>query len=225
MKKKLLGTFLAAALIVSQALNVFAAGSISGQAALTDEYSSSYQITEASEETFAELAESAPDVVEKILAVNAGTESLQSLMEELAPELASQVAGKDMVTPFFDLKPINGGIKTEDGKYRVELSVPTLTESMTDVMLLHYSTVRSVWELITPEKVDYSSHQITAVFEDLSPVAVIANTKAASADSTLSGTAAGTSPKTGYANIWMLWAGAAAVLAAAGGLTWRKSRR
>lgn len=225
MKKRVLGTILAAALIVSQAMSVFAAGSVSGQVALPNEYSSAYQVTEASEETFSELAVSAPDVVNKILAVNQGTETLQSLAEELAPELADQVKDKNMVTPFFDLKPINGGVQTEDGKYRVVLSVPNLTEAMTDVMLLHYSTVRSAWELITPEKVDYSSRQITAVFEDLSPVAVIANTKAASADSTLGGTAAGTSPKTGYANIWMLWAGAAAVLAAAGGLTWRKSRR
>ena len=224
MKKRLLGTILAAALIVSQAMSVFAAGSVSGQVALTNEYSSYYQVTEASEEAFSEVAASAPEVVNTILAVNQGTKTLQSLADELAPELSDQLKDKNMVTPFFDLKPINGGVQTEDGKYRVVLSVPNLTEAMTDVMLLPYSTAGSVWELITPEKVDYSSRQITAVFEDLSPVAVIANIKAASADGALGGTAAGTSPKTGTSNAWMLWAGATALLAAAGGLTWRKSR-
>lgn len=79
-----------------------------------------------------------------------------------------------MVSPFFDLKPVNGGIKNEEGKYVVTISVPSLTKAMTDVQILHYSTVRNLFELITPTSVDYEGKTITAVFEDLSPVAIIA---------------------------------------------------
>lgn len=222
MKKRLFGTVLAVMLIVSQAVTVMAAGSISGQVGLPDDYAGAYEITEATQETFSDLAETAPDVLDKILAVNEGTETLQSVAE-LAPELEADLADKDMVTPFFDLSPINGGIQTDDGRFLVTLSVPTLTSLMRDVMLLHYSTVRGVWELITPEDVDYSNRQITAIFDDLSPVAVIANTEASS--SADADTATGTSPKTGLADSWMMWAAAAAVLAAAGALTYRKARQ
>ena len=61
---------------------------------------------------------------------------------------------------------------------------------------------------------------ISAEFEDLSPVAVIANTGAAASDG-----AEGTSPQTGMASNWMVWLGAAVVLAAAGVVTYRKARQ
>ena len=147
-------------------------------------------------------------------------ETLQSIAE-LAPELEADLADKDMITPFFDLIPINGGNPLPDGSHRVSMSIPTLTEGMTDVLVLHYSTQRSVWEIIEPEEVDYANQEITAVFADLSPVAIIANTdNAAAAD-----TATGTSPQTGMSSSWMVWLGAAAVLAAAGAVTYRKARK
>ena len=73
------------------------------------------------------------------------------------------------------MEPINGGIKTDDGKYIVTFSVPELTRTMTNVKLLHYSTDRDIWEIITPNEVNYEQKQITAEFIDLSPVAVIAD--------------------------------------------------
>ena len=144
MKKRLFGTILAAALIVSQAVTAVAAGSVSGQVALPDEYAGAYEITEATPESFADVEAAAPEVYEQIMAVNEGTTDLQTVVEELAPDLAPEVEGKEMVTPFFDLKPINGGIQLEDGRYRVMLSVPILTQFMRDVRLLHYSIARGV---------------------------------------------------------------------------------
>lgn len=220
MKKRLFGTFLAAALILTQAVTAFAAGSRTADVALTGDSASYYEVTEGTEEVFRANGVTDEAVLAKIMAVNAGTETLQSIAD-LAPELADELAGKDMLTPFFDLVPINGGIKTDDGKYLVTLSVPTLTEGMTDVKLLHYSTVRSLWEIVDPTNVDYAAQTITAEFEDLSPVAVIANTdNAAAAD-----TATGTSPQTGMSLSWMVWLGAAVVLAAAGAVTYRKARK
>lgn len=220
MKKRLFGTFLAAALILTQAVTVFAAGSKTADVALSGDSASYYEVTEASEETFAKNGVTDEAVLAKIMAVNAGTETLQSVAD-LDPELKDVLADKTMITPFFDLIPINNGIRTDDGKYLVTLSVPTLTEGMTDVKLLHYSTVRNVWEIVEPTKVDYASRQITAEFEDLSPVAVIANTENAAAADAVKGT----SPQTGMAASWILWLGAAVILAAAGAVTYRKARK
>lgn len=225
MKKRLFGTILAAALMVSQAVTAVAAGSVSGQVALPDEYAGAYEITEATSESFADVEAAAPEVYEQIMAVNEGTTDLQTMIEELAPDLASEVEGKEMVTPFFDLRPINGGIQLEDGRYRVMLSVPILTQFMRDVRLLHYSIARGVWEIITPENVDYTNRRIEAIFDDFSPVAVIANVDESAAAETVTGSASGTSPKTGMTDGWMAWAGAAVVLAAAGVLTYRKARK
>lgn len=219
MKKRLFGTFLAAALVLTQAVTVFAAGSRTADVALSGDSASYYEVAEATEEVFAASGVTDDAVLSKIMAVNASTETLQSVAE-LAPELEADLADKDMLTPFFDLVPVNGGIQ-ENGMYVVTLSVPTLTEGMTDVRLLHYSTERSLWEIVEPTDVDYAAQTITAEFEDLSPVAVIANTdNAAAAD-----TATGTSPQTGMSSSWMLWLGAAVVLAAAGAVTYRKVRK
>lgn len=125
-----------------------------------------------------------------------------------------------MVSSFFDLKPADGTVKNEAGKYVVTLSVPSLTKAMTDVQILHYSTVRNLFELITPTKVDYDNKTITAEFEDLSPVAVIAKVDASkAADSTV-----GTSPKTGVPSTWMVFFGAAVVLIGVSAVAYRKER-
>ena len=210
MKKRLLGTILAAALIVTQAVGVFAAGSRTTQVTLVGDTAGKYQVTDEVEEPFSYLQEPAPEVLEKILAVNEGTATLQSIAD-LAPDLAGELEGKSLITKFFDLIPINGGILTADGKYIVTLSVPELTEALTNVKLLHYSTERSLWEIVTPTDVNYQNKQITAEFIDLSPVAIIADvdeSKAAGSDSAT----AGTSPKTGVSSDWGLYMGAAVIL-------------
>lgn len=220
MKKKIFGTILAAALVVSQAVTVFAAGSRVAEAAPAGDSVGKYEFTAITEDSFQDLAEAAPDVKSLIDAINAGTEAIQAVAEQ-APELEEVLADKEMLTPIFDLQPIDGGIQTEDGKYLVTLSVPTLTDEMTDVLLLHYSTARSVWETITPSDVDYTNKEITAEFEDLSPVAVIAKVNdAAAAD-----TQTGTSPKTGVASDWMGWLGAAVVLGVVSAAAVKKSRQ
>lgn len=214
MKKKVLGLILTTALLVAQSVNVFAAGSRTADVALSGDSAGKYEVAEATAETFAELAETQKEVVDKILEINAGTKDIQSIAEE-APELAADLEDKSMITPFFDLIAVNGGVKDADGNYVVTLSVPTLTEAVTDVKVLHYSTVRNVWEVITPSNVDYENKALTAAFQDLSPVAVIGNvdeSKVNNADTA----AVGTSPKTGAASSWMMFGGAAVVLLAVG---------
>ena len=219
MKKRLFGTLLAAALVVTQVVSVFAAGSKTTQATPAGESVGKYEMTEGTAENFSEVKEQA--VLDKILAVNNGTATLESIAEQ-AEAIKDELTGKVLVTKFFDLVPINGGVKTEDGKYKVTFTVPNLTEALQDVKVLHYSTQRAVWEVITPDNVNYSTKEITAQFEDLSPVAVIGiNTGAGtSTDSTT-----GTSPKTGVASDWILYAGASVVLLGAAVVVLGRNRK
>ena len=199
MKKRILGTLLAAALVVTQAVSVFAAGSKTTQATPAGESVGKYEMIEGTEENFKEVAEKAPEVVEKIVAINEGTATLESIAEQ-AEQLKEELTGKVLVTKFFDVKPIDGGVKAEDGKYIVTFHVPNLTEALQDVKVLHYSTERAVWEVINPENVDYAKKEITAKFEDLSPVAIIGKNTGAGSSTTDS--SASTSPKTGVGSDW-----------------------
>ena len=153
MKKRILGTLLAAALVVTQAVSVFAAGSKTTQATPAGESAGKYEMIEGTKENFKEVAEKAPEVAEKIVAINEGTATLETVAEQ-AEQLKEELTGKVLVTKFFDVKPIDGGVKAEDGKYIVTFHVPNLTEALQDVKVLHYSTERAVWEVINPENVD-----------------------------------------------------------------------
>ena len=222
MKKRILGTLLAAALVVTQAVSVFAAGSKTTQATPAGESAGKYEMIEGTEENFKEVAEKAPEVVEKIMAINEGTATLESIAEQ-AEQLKEELTGKTLVTKFFDVKPVDGGVKAEDGKYIVTFHVPNLTEALQDVKVLHYSTERAVWEVINPENVDYAKKEITAKFEDLSPVAIIGKNTGAGSSTTDS--SASTSPKTGVGSDWGIYVSASVLLLGAAVVVLGRNRR
>lgn len=57
------------------------------------------------------------------------------------------------------------------GRVTLTWEVPSLSAVQGDVYVLHYSTIRNVWELLTPDAI--SRNKITCTFPDLSPVAVV----------------------------------------------------
>ena len=224
MKKRILAAAMAAVLTVGSAAGVMADGSRSKNVTLSGEDSGKYVLTQTIEETeaYKTLKAEEPETAAVIDEVNAGTKTMETFAEELTAlaeettdetakaaleEVVKAVENRDFVTGFFDLHPEGDVEKNENGKYEVTLSVPALTENTTDVAVLHYSTARKIWEVIEPKKVDKENKTVTAEFEDLSPVAVIA--KEGTFDALTSGGAQGTSPKTEGVSEWMLWAGAA----------------
>lgn len=235
MKKKIMGAILAAALIASQVVTVFA-GSKTSEVILPDDFAAYYVVTEGSEEAFAEAEAVSPQTVDAIMEVNNGSMTLAQLIadmkellgtegaaglkmtEEQIDALAADLRSRTFVTKFFDLEPVNGGIKDDNGDYLVTLSIPAISSSMTDIAFLHFSTDRAVWEVVEASDVDYANKEITASFKDLSPVAVIAKVDT-SADNAI-----GTSPQTGRFSVSVLWIGAAVILGTAGIVVLRKRK-
>ena len=214
MKKKLIGMAMLVTLAAMQVMGVSAAGSKITGMAVTGDSKESYAFEDMSAATGLSA-----DVADLISQINAGTKTLDDL-GKAAPEIASDLEGKSLITSFEDLVAKNGA-PTTDVK-GVKISVPALTSGMSDVAIVHYSTVRSTWEVITPDSVDLENKEVTASFKDLSPVAVIAKVDASKA----ADNATGTAPKTGVEanNLWMAWGCAAVVLMAAAVLTFKKKR-
>lgn len=212
MKKKLFGMILAAALVVSQAVTVFAAGSKEAGVSPAGDSQGSYTVTEGSAAAFSYLEGTADDVLTQILAVNEGTADLDSL--------TGRMSGKQMITEIFSLSAVDGGVPTEDGKYLVTLEVTSITSSMTGIQILYYNTVTGEWVIITPSDIDYANQTVTFVIDQLpAPVCVIADTGTAADDS-----AEGLSPQTGVTSGWTLWMGAAVILAGVSLAAYRKSK-
>ena len=214
MKKKLIGMAMLGTLAAMQGMGASAAGSKITGMAVTGDSKESYAFEDMSAATGLSA-----DVADLISQINAGTKTLDDL-GKAAPEIASDLEGKSLITSFEDLVAQNGA-PTTDVK-GVKISVPALTSGMSDVAIVHYSTTRSTWEVITPDSVDLENKEVTASFKDLSPVAVIAKVDASKA----ADNATGTAPKTGVEanNSWMAWGCAAVVLMAAAVLTFKKKR-
>lgn len=260
MKKKLIGTLLAATLIISQAAGIFAAGSKTSAPDITENSKGKYEITisvkkddlkndkkenlnteekkqlveelvkheeEQDKQIFDKVQEKSQKVYEEIININKllnqlnlskeyeldaeadnakengkdkdktnskdmtpGQEKLklevlvdaaETMTDEQKKEVKKQLKDKELLTKFFDLIPIDGGIKDDDGNYVVTMELPVLTEALEDqgVAILHFSIERELWEIIHPENIDFEEKEITAKFQDLSPVAFIVDTEEA----------------------------------------------
>ena len=219
MKKRLFGAVLAAVLVVSQAVTVFAAGSKTAGVSPVGDSAGYYEVTEGTAEAFSYLAGTADDVLDTITAINEGSAGLDSIAD-MNPGLRSALNGRRMVTEFFNLSAADGGVKTEDGKYIVTLEVTSITSSMTNIQILYYNTATGEWVVITPSDVDYANQTVTFVIDQLpAPICFIADDSESAADNS-----EGTSPQTGVTSGWTLWMGAAVILAGVSLTAYRRSK-
>ena len=86
------------------------------------------------------------------------------------------VSKLELLTQVQDLSIVDlatGKIVKDAKDVTVTWEVTNLKKDLGEVRVLHYSTVRDVWEILKPEKVDYKEKAVTQHFEDLSPVAVV----------------------------------------------------
>lgn len=134
-------------------------------------------------------------------------------------DIQKALKGKTLLANVFDVQPVGDHSKCTGeggrGYHEIELTVTTITDKCSNIVVLHYSVVRDVWEIVTPTKVD--GDKITIQLKDLSPVAVYANV--------VGGTAVGVSPSTeGVSSAWMLYSAMALIVLGAGVVVSQKKR-
>lgn len=233
MKKKLLGMVMAAALLAAQTVSVFAAPSPTAEVTPVGDSAGKYTLEQYVGDNLEELRSEAPQVADVIEQINSGVKTFKSISEIVPQDIVQEIEEKTqetlenicMLTKFIDLNTVGEVEKTADGFYDVRLQIPTLTESMVNVQILHYSTERSVWEVITPDEVDYANKTIRAKFQDLSPIVVIAKEDSSKAAGDISKEGVGTAPKTGNASDAAVWGCAAILLGAGGAVALRKGTK
>ena len=100
-------------------------------------------------------------------------------------EIAEKLEGTEFVTAFYSLtEDENSDVtieKTEDGKYKVTLTVQNLTKDLTGLKVLAYNAKTGLWEIveIPAEDIDLENHTVTITLEDISLFSIISDAPAA----------------------------------------------
>ena len=229
--KKVVAGFLTAAMLLTSSIGVFAAPSTTPVQS-ADAY---YVVNKDGDSilttpAFEKLKEEEPEVATMIEKANKGEITVTELADEMEAWLENADVSEesralteeaiktireenlDFVTPFFELEPVGDVQKNENGMYEPTIKVSALTKEMKNIRILHFSSERKCYEIITPKNVDYDNKTITFEVKDLSPIAILADKETITESATN-----GTSPKTeGTNSAWMMLMGAAFVLVAVG---------
>ena len=203
--KKFMALALAAVLSVGCAFGVSADGSRTKDITVTktNELSEIYEIVQKIEDTegFKELKETVPAVADAFKKVSEGKmdlkgfiDVLKTLAEEATDEtvkaaieeVIEKLEGKDFVTGFvqFRVKDLERAEKNADGKYEVEMSVPSITDEMENIQLLCYNKETEEWTVIDPINIDKENKTIKVALDDLCYFAIISDAKTDAAEDT-----------------------------------------
>ena len=209
MKKKVLAGILMMILVLASVITVSANPSTSGDPHVKDSDESGYYKVEL-QNPFDGVEATVKKNIEEY---NAGKVTLDKVLESAKSEVKAAVKGKTNIGGIFDLIDVNGG-QPVGGVHEVTITVPGISKAK-DVVVLHYSKVTNEWEVV---KSSVSGDKVTAIFADLSPVAVFGVVEA--------GGSTGESPKTvGTSSAWMLWTAMALVVVGAGAVVSQKKSR
>ena len=199
LKKRIMACVVAAAVVVTSAVTAMAAGSIdkNGKA-------DGYKVEVVKEETpvYQEIQKTYEILPPAILAVNEGKYKMKDFIADMNKEaaqntklteaakenltqIAEKLEGTEFVTAFYSLtEDENSDVeieKTEDGKYKVTLTVENLTKDLTGLKVLAYNSVKGEWEIIEipADAIDLEHHTVTITLEDISLFSIIADDPAA----------------------------------------------
>ena len=194
--KRFMTLALATALGVGCAtVGVSAAGSRTNATTVSDEQSAIYEIVQKLEESesFKELQTEQPEVADAFTKVNEGkmeVEEFKDVLKTLADEttdetvkaaleeLVEKLEGKEFVTGFdeFKVSDSDKAEKNADGKYDVDLSVPSITDTMENIQLVAYSKEDAKkWQIVDPISVDKENKTLEVALDDGALFSVVAD--------------------------------------------------
>lgn len=234
MKKRVLAGLLMSVMVIASAMTVSAADSktkpvVGGE---TADKKGTYEVTTEAPK-FEELEEEAikanPNIKDEdeaaaIASAKAAAATIEKINKgetaSITTEVDKEIKGKTLVQKFFDLDEEGDHDACHTaGEHKVTLTVDALTTSWKNIVVVHYSTDRTLWETIkvADKDVDYNKKTITFAIQDLSPIAIYADV--------VSGGAAGTSPSTeGVSSAWMLYSAMALIVLGTGVVVYQKKR-
>ena len=233
MKKRVLAGLLMSVMVLASAMSVSAADSktkpiVGGE---TADGKGSYAVTTENPK-FEGLTDAAIDANENISAekkeeAKKSAEAAVAVIEKVnkgeavsfTTDVDKEIKGKKPVTKFFEVEAAGDHTNCGHSGHKVTLTVDTMTTGWKNIVVVHYSTDRVLWEAIpvADKDVDYTKKTITFEVKDLSPMAIYADV--------VSGGAAGTSPSTeGVSSAWMLYAAMALIVLGSGVVVYQKKR-
>ena len=187
--KRILACVVAIAVMLTSAMTVMAAGSIS-----KDATADGYKVVVVTEETdiYKELKEIYPILAQAILDVNEGKITMKEFIEKIKEEaenitdgttkesmldVASKLEKKMFVTAFYTLIPAETTEKNAHNQYDVPLNVKNLTKELTGIEALSYNSEKKTLEIIEipEEDIDVDNHIININMDDTSLLAIIAD--------------------------------------------------
>lgn len=180
------------------------------------------KLTEEKKEEIKNHFKVAADIIKKVedgKKIGTGTDDVKVGNEKIEKELKD----KKVVKNFFDLHA-EGDKKDicydENKQHIVTIKVPGMTKHWKNIIVLHYSTIRCVWETIVPE-VNYDKKTLTFKVQDLSPMAIYADIEEEGATDN----STGKSPSTGsVSSAWMIWSSMALIVLGASVVVSQKKR-
>ena len=194
--KKFMTLALATALGVGCAtVGVSAVGSRTSAITVSAEQSAIYEVVQKIEEAegFTDLQAELPAVADAFKQVNEGkmevagfVDVLKTLAEETTDEevkaaieeLVEKLDGKDFVTGFDEFKVLDAdkAEKNADGKYEVEIAVPSITDTMENIQLVVYSKEDAKkWQIVDPISVDKENKTLEVALDDGAFFTVVAD--------------------------------------------------
>ena len=174
--KKILTTISLALTLCLSLTTVFAAPSINKNGGVkNDSLLINGQKAEGKYATFSDNYQEAGvpnDVIDLIGKVNANPSQLASLIKGV------DLSGYSLLTEIQDLSvydETSKQLQPKQSNVTVTWEVPNLVKTLKGVKVLHYSTVRNTWEILTPKSIDFENKTITQEYTDANKTGTKAN--------------------------------------------------